>query len=76
MYLPVTDAMCILLQVVVTENELPKHVLYYGWFFSTDVSLIIKDIAESYFRECRKIPQFERFINDACIASGGKGSVN
>lgn len=44
-------------------TELPKDVVYYGWFFSEEVSSEIKSVVMYLFKECyQQVDQFERFL--------------
>jgi len=48
------------------EPEIPKGVLYYGWFFSEEVNITLKQLSNFYLSECLKVPSFERFLKTQC----------
>ncbi|ODN04278.1 2',3'-cyclic-nucleotide 3'-phosphodiesterase [Orchesella cincta] len=49
------------------EDCIPKHVLYYGWFFSPETSSIINAVVMHFFLQCfNQVSQFQRFILSCC----------
>ncbi len=56
--------------------QLPKHVLYYGYFFSPETSTVINQVVMYYFRLCyTQVPQFERFILTCCKDADIRGTL-
>ena len=47
-------------------EEIPKSVLYYGWFFSETTSNSLRKLAGTYLNECLGIHQFQRWMETAC----------
>lgn len=58
------------------EEELPQHVLYYGWFFTEEVSTRIHSAVMYYFRLCYdQVPQFQRFMETCCKEADEKSKI-
>lgn len=56
--------------------QLPKHVLYYGYFLSPETSTVINQVVMYYFRLCyTQVPQFERFILTCCKDADIRGTL-
>lgn len=56
--------------------QLPKHVLYYGYFFTPETSTVINQVVMYYFRLFyTKVPQFERFILTCCKEADIRGTL-
>lgn len=56
--------------------DLPMNVLYYGWFFSVDVSTQIESVVLSLYQLCfAEVSQFQRFILTCCKDADVRGKL-